>query len=86
MTPCYDSSICSGALPFTLLTTRLLEDVSFEFDPFLVTWISRVLIDASFQAKHYSRMYGLMVPPTQEALVEEDEVRDMEWDAPIPKS
>lgn len=40
--------------------------------------MSHVLINTSSWAKHYSHVYDLMVPPTQEALAEDDKVRAME--------
>lgn len=84
MTPYRDPLHCYGALPFTLLISKILEDVSFEFDPSLGVQVSHTLIDVSSQAKQYIHVYGPMVPLAQEvaqgAFLEDDEIRAMEQD------
>lgn len=62
MTPYRDSSMHSRALLFALLITQLLEDISFDFNPSRVARMSRALIDTSSWAKHYTHVYGSMVP------------------------
>lgn len=62
MTLYRDSSMHSRALLFALLITQLLEDIGFDFNPSRVARMSRALIDTSSRAKHYTHVYGSMVP------------------------
>lgn len=63
MTSNHDQTHRFRALPFNLLTTRLLEDIGFEFGPSLAAQVPHALIGASSWAKHYSHIYSPMVPP-----------------------
>lgn len=64
MTPYRDSSMHSRALLFAILIIQLLENIGFNFNPSQVAQMSCALIDMSSQAKHYTHVYGLMVPLT----------------------